>query len=137
MEKMAVIAIVALTFLFSVAGAEELKPKKEKKPKAQMAMDHKGGHANHKDHDHKSGEQSASIQSMDKSKLVVKVEGMVCAFCAQGIKKNFNALAEVKDTKVDLDTMEVTVMLKDGKSLAKAKIQEVITGAGFKFVGLK
>ena len=49
---------------------------------------------------------------------------MVCAFCAQGIKKNFNGRNEVKETKVDLDKMEVEVIFKKGKSLTQKRHPE-------------
>lgn len=62
---------------------------------------------------------------------------MVCAFCAQGIKKHFNARPEVQDTKVDLDTMQVTVNLKEGKVLESKVIKKIVTDAGFSFEGLK
>lgn len=71
--------------------------------------------------------------------MVIKVKGMVCAFCAQGVEKNFNKLDVVKSTKVDLDKMEVTLNLKDkGKGkLSEKKIKEVVTDAGFSYVGVK
>ena len=62
---------------------------------------------------------------------------MLCAFCAQGIKKNFNKKSEVESTKVDLDKMEVEIKLKEGKSLSEDAIKEVVTSAGFSFEGVK
>ncbi|MCB0391631.1 MAG: heavy-metal-associated domain-containing protein [Bdellovibrionales bacterium] len=95
----------------------------------------------HKSHDHHSAEHKDShevkTQQVSKSEVLVKVSGMVCSFCAQGIEKNFKAKKEVKETKVDLDKMEVRVIFYPNQSLSSEQIKEVITGAGFKFLGVE
>lgn len=95
----------------------------------------KDGHVNHKDHNHK--DQGATVKKINKEKLVIKVKGMVCAFCAQGIEKNFNKRDEVKNTKVDLDNMEVFVELKKGKILREEVIKKIVVDAGFSYAGMK
>jgi mercuric ion binding protein len=94
-------------------------------------------HSTHSQKDHNHLKQKLTLEKVDSDKLLIKVQGMVCAFCAQGIKKKFNARDEVKKTEVDLDTMEVEVTIKKGKVLSEMVIKEIITNAGFKFVGLK
>lgn len=94
-------------------------------------------HTHKKDKKHDHSDQTATVKRIGKKKLTVKVNGMVCAFCAQGIEKNFNQQEEVQSTKVDLDTMEVTIHLKAGKNLAEEKIKEIVTSAGFSYVELK
>lgn len=94
-----------------------------------------GDHKDHKKHDH--SDQEASLEKKGKDLLVIKVKGMVCAFCAQGIKKNFNKQDEVKSTEVNLDNMEVTVQLKKNRTLSEEKIKKIVTDAGFSFSGLK
>lgn len=69
-------------------------------------------------------------------KISIKVEGMVCAFCAQGVEKSFKKKEEVLSTKVDLDKMNVEVEFKKGKSLDQKVLEKMITDAGFKFVGI-
>ena len=86
-----------------------------------------------KKHEHK----KLSISKMEKDKIVFKVNGMVCAFCAQGIEKNFNKQKKVKETKVNLDKMEVTVFLNQGKTLSEKKIKKTVRRAGFAFDGFK
>ena len=91
----------------------------------------------HKSHTHKKGhEMNAGLKNLTPKNALVKVQGMVCAFCAQGIEKNFNKLDEVKRTKVDLEKMEVFIEFNKGKSIDEKKIKEVITGAGFKYKGI-
>lgn len=77
------------------------------------------------------------LEKVSEHTLVIKVKGMVCAFCAQGIESNFKKQDAVKKTIVDLDNMEVTLKLKSGKSLDEKVIKKVITDAGFSFVGMK
>ena len=70
--------------------------------------------------------------STNDSTQVIKVKGMVCSFCAQGIEKNFNAKKDiVKNTQVDLDTMSVTLTFHKGKSLPFSEIKKIIEGGGF------
>ena len=92
------------------------------------------------DHDHPAHDhfdQEAKLQKTQDGTFVIKVNGMVCAFCAQGIQKNFKARAEVDEAKVSLETMEVTVTTKKGKSLSTEVIKKIVTDAGFQFVELK
>lgn len=60
----------------------------------------------------------------------VTVNGMVCAFCAQGIEKSFGQMDEVKSTKADLDNRLVTIAIKPGKQLADAVIEKAIKDNG-------
>ena len=94
---------------------------------------HKHDHS-HKDH---KKAHTVSAKKVAKDQILVKVSGMVCSFCAQGIEKNFKKKAEVKETKVDLDKMEVRIFFNPGKTLSTKDIEKVITGAGFKFIGVK
>ncbi len=61
----------------------------------------------------------------------VKISGMVCSMCAQGIHKKFSKLPEVKDVKVDLDSKVVSIETHEGKVLSDAKIEELIKDAGY------
>lgn len=63
--------------------------------------------------------------------LKIKVNGLVCDFCAQSIEKVFRKQEAVNDIKVDLDNGEITVDLKDGQSLADEKVTQLITDAGY------
>lgn len=69
--------------------------------------------------------------------ITVKVSGMVCSMCAQGIQKKFSKLPEVKDLKVDLDSKVVSINTKEGKSLADSKIKELITEAGYNVASIE
>ncbi|MCB0394119.1 MAG: heavy-metal-associated domain-containing protein [Bdellovibrionales bacterium] len=78
---------------------------------------------------------TSGFASEHKDSVTVKVKGMVCAFCAQGIEKNFNKLDSIESTHVDLDKMEVHLKLHKDMTIDDNKIKAVVEGAGFSFVG--
>lgn len=77
---------------------------------------------------------STAVWSKD---ISVKVSGMVCSMCAQGIQKKFSKLPEVKDIKVDLDTKVVSITTKDDLDVQDAKIKELITEAGYNVASIE
>lgn len=66
--------------------------------------------------------------------IKVGVKGMVCAFCAQGIEKNFLKQPEVSKVEVSLENKYVKLKFKEGKTLAKDKIVEILKEAGYESV---
>lgn len=67
----------------------------------------------------------------------VKVSGMVCSMCAQGIQKKFSAISSVESLDVNLDDKLVKIHTKEGQSLSDKKITEVITEAGYNIAGIE
>lgn len=63
--------------------------------------------------------------------IQVSVKGMVCSFCAQGIKKHFSEDPAVDSVKVSLEKKTVTLSLKDGKDLSDDKITQTLKDAGY------
>jgi copper chaperone CopZ len=61
----------------------------------------------------------------------VKVNGMVCAFCAQGIKKKFGENKAIETVDVDLDSKIVKVVLKKEKKVTDEEIRKTITDSGY------
>jgi copper chaperone CopZ len=64
----------------------------------------------------------------------VTVNGMVCAFCAQGIEKTIAKMPETKAVYVNLEQKLVAVEPKDGMKLDMKKIAAGITDAGYDVV---
>ena len=64
-------------------------------------------------------------------KVVVKVPGMVCQMCVQGMKKNFKSAVNNpdKDVIVSLDDKTVTVNLK--KKITDEEIKQRVKDAGY------
>lgn len=73
----------------------------------------------------------ANVYAAEGGKSIVKVNGMVCAFCATSIEKKFNKLDEVSGIEVDLDSKVVTINYKEGKSLPEEQIRKIITESGY------
>jgi len=61
----------------------------------------------------------------------VKVNGMVCAFCAQGIEHALKEEQTVEHVKVDLDSGVVTIHTHDKQAITDKTIDRIITDAGF------
>lgn len=64
--------------------------------------------------------------------MEIKVLGMVCAFCAQGIEKHFRAEPAVADVMVDLNRKLVAVLLKPDAKFDDAAATRIIEDAGYK-----
>ena len=50
--------------------------------------------------------------------IEMKVNGLVCAFCARGIEKTFHKNPEVEDVVVSLEDRLVAVQTKDGTDIS-------------------
>jgi cation transport ATPase len=70
-----------------------------------------------------------TAQAAETKKLTVN--GMVCAFCAQGIEKRLTALPTTQAVYVNLGQKVVAVQAKDGQTLDEAKLRHEVTEAGY------
>jgi cation transport ATPase len=59
------------------------------------------------------------------------VNGMVCAFCAQGIEKRLTKMSETGPLYINLAQKVVAVQPKPGKSIDVAKVKAEIIEAGY------
>jgi periplasmic mercuric ion binding protein len=69
--------------------------------------------------------------------LTVKVSGMVCTMCAQGIQKKFSSIPEVEKLNVDMDEKVVHIKMKEGKDLSDEVIKKLITEAGYNVASIE
>jgi len=67
----------------------------------------------------------------------MKVNGLVCAFCAQGIEKTVRAKPETADVFVSLEHGLVAVALKPSQDLTDAALTAALTDAGYTVVAIK
>lgn len=63
--------------------------------------------------------------------IEMNVDGLVCAFCAQGIDKKFRKLDATADVFVSLEHHLVAVELKPGQDIADAELAKLLTEAGY------
>jgi mercuric ion binding protein len=70
-----------------------------------------------------SGAQAATIE--------MHVNGLVCAFCAQGIEKKLRKFPATADVVVSLEERLVAVALHDGQDISDADLRKALTNAGY------
>jgi copper chaperone CopZ len=69
--------------------------------------------------------------------IEMNVNGLVCAFCAQGIEKKLRKLPAAADVVVSLEQRLVAVSLKDGQDISDADLRKALTDAGYKVIGIE
>jgi copper chaperone CopZ len=80
---------------------------------------------------------SASAQTSAASTIKAEVNGMVCAFCAQGIEKKIKAMPQAGDVYVNLDKRLVAVEMKPGQTVGHDKIKAAIEDSGYDVVKIE
>jgi len=73
----------------------------------------------------------AAASSFAATSVKASVNGMVCAFCAQGIEKRLSKLPATQAVYVDLKQKVVAVEAKAGQTLDAKAITAEITDAGY------
>ena len=63
--------------------------------------------------------------------IEMSVNGLVCAFCAQGIEKQLRKFPATADVVVSLEQKLVAVSLKDGQDIPDAELRRALTNAGY------
>ena len=63
--------------------------------------------------------------------IEMKVFGMVCGFCAQGIESNLRKNPEITEVQVSLEKQLVVVKTRDGQDVPDAALEKAITDAGY------
>jgi periplasmic mercuric ion binding protein len=71
---------------------------------------------------------SASAQA---TTIEMNVNGLVCAFCAQGIEKQLRKFPATADVIVSLEQKLVAVALKGGQDIPDADLRRALTNAGY------
>lgn len=69
-------------------------------------------------------------------KVNVKVDGLVCDFCARALEKVFSKQDSVAGINVDLDNSNVTIAMKPGKTMDDETLQSLITDSGYNVRGI-
>ena len=61
----------------------------------------------------------------------VKIKGMVCSFCAQGLQKDIVKLEEVEKVEINLKKGYAKITVKKGETLPMDEVKEIIKDAGY------
>jgi copper chaperone CopZ len=79
----------------------------------------------------------AALPALAATSVKATVNGMVCAFCAQGIEKRLAALPAAQAVHVDLKNKLVAVEAREGQVLDDKAIRAEIADAGYDVVQLE
>lgn len=75
--------------------------------------------------------------ALDARSLRIEVNGLVCAFCADGITRTFKKEDAAAEVFVSLEDKLVAVQLKDGADITDAAATQLLTDAGYTVVGIQ
>jgi len=139
-------AVAALTFFAQPAlaqDADSIDYSKMDHSKMDMmdgdmmeGMDHsKMDHSGH-DHAAKTSDGALAAVPVGTHTIVAKVNGLVCDFCAQALKKVFKKEDAVETISVNLDAGEVRVFLKQGQTLSDDRLAKLIRKSGYSLVNI-
>lgn len=73
----------------------------------------------------------AAPRALQAKEIKVKVNGMVCGFCAQGISKKFKENASVEKVDVNLGSKVVTLSTKGSADIDDVTINRILKDAGY------
>jgi copper chaperone CopZ len=73
----------------------------------------------------------AAATSSMAATIEMTVNGLVCAFCAQGIEKKLKKFPAAAEIVVNLEHRLVAVSLKDGQDIPDADLRKALTDAGY------
>jgi len=68
--------------------------------------------------------------------VTAKVNGLVCDFCAQAVRKVFKKQDAVESVNVDLDNGEIVLGLKAGATMDDQTIEKLIRKSGYSLVSI-
>ena len=66
----------------------------------------------------------------------MKVYGLVCGFCAQGIEKTLRKNPATADVIVSLEHKLVAIATRDGTDISDAELTKALTDAGYDVKGI-
>lgn len=79
-----------------------------------------------------------SLSSLVSARTIeMDVNGLVCAFCAQGIQKTLKAFPATEAVYVSLENRIVAVQLKEGNDIDDAALRKAITDSGYTVVAIR
>lgn len=79
----------------------------------------------------------AASSSASARTVEMDVNGLVCAFCAQGIEKTLREFPATADVYVSLENRIVAIELAEGGDIDDATLRTAITDAGYTVVALR
>lgn len=107
---------------------------------AEETMDHSTMDHSKMDHSAHAGMEMPAEADADPAAsaqtVTAKVNGLVCDFCAQAVRKVFKKQEAVESVKVDLDNGEIVLGLKTGADMDDETIGKLIRKSGYSLVSI-
>ncbi|MAR56537.1 MAG: hypothetical protein CMM93_05085 [Rickettsiales bacterium] len=97
----------------------------------ESATSHDHSKMDHSNHDVAPASEAKPLNAECADTINVKVNGLVCDFCARALEKIFGKRDDVEGIKVDLDNGSVVVAMKPGQTIDDATLTELITDSGY------
>lgn len=72
-----------------------------------------------------------ATSAQGQEKIVVRVDGLSCPFCALGLEKNLKKIKGVTDVTIKLEEGIATLETKQGANPSDEEIKKQVKGAGF------
>lgn len=76
------------------------------------------------------------VASASAGTIEMKVYGLVCGFCAQGIEKTLRKNPATSDVVVSLENKLVAVETRDGQDISDADLTKALTDSGYDVKGI-
>ena len=70
-------------------------------------------------------------QAQAGEKIIVRVDGLSCAFCAYGLEKKLKELKGVEKVEINLKEGKVSLTLKEGETLKDETVKKAVKDSGF------
>ena len=80
---------------------------------------------------------SPAASAGDARTVEMTVDGMVCAFCAQGIEKKLRGLSATDDVYISLEHHVVALSLKGKGDVSDGELRRLLTDAGYTVKSVK
>lgn len=107
---------------------------------AEETMDHSTMDHSKMDHSAHAGMEMPAEADADPAAsaqtVTAKVNGLVCDFCAQAVRKVFKKQEAVESVKVDLDNGKIVLGLKAGADMDDETIGKLIRKSGYSLVSI-
>jgi len=76
------------------------------------------------------------IGAANAATIEMKVYGLVCGFCAQGIEKTLRKNPATEDVVVSLENKLVAIATRAGQDIPDAELTKALTDAGYDVKGI-
>jgi mercuric ion binding protein len=71
---------------------------------------------------------SAAVPGPSASRISLR--GLVCAYCAQGLSKNFKKHPEIENVEIRLNHHDALLTFKSGQSLSESQLRQIVKDSG-------